>query len=148
VRLVAEILTSQRAALKAVKSTNAMAHLATLTDVRGQLDALVFDGFVSRTGLDQLRHLPRYLRAAAARVERLSVSAATERSGALELEQALQLYRDAGGELPLAVDAPEQLVAARWLLEEFRVSLFAQQLGTAQPASLKRLRKLLAGTPS
>lgn len=145
VRLVGQVLTAHRDALRAVKSSNAMAYLATLTDVRGQLEALVFDGFVSRTGLEQLQHLPRYLRAATARIERLSMSAATERAGAAELEQAFALFRDAGGTLPLALDAPEQIVAARWLLEEFRVSLFAQQLGTAQPASLKRLRKLLGG---
>jgi ATP-dependent helicase HrpA len=145
VRLVGQVLTAHRDALRAIKGSNAMTYLATLTDVRGQLEALVFDGFVSRTGLEQLQHLPRYLRAATARIERLSMSAATERAGAAELEQALALYRDAGGTLPLALDAPEHLVAARWLLEEFRVSLFAQQLGTAQPASLKRLRKLLGG---
>lgn len=144
VQLVAQVLTALREANRAVKGTNAMAYLATLSDVRAQLDALVFDGFISRTGLEQLRHLPRYLRAAAARLERLASSASTERSGMLELEQALAIYRNAGGELPPARDASATLRQARWLLEELRVSLFAQQLGTAQPASLKRLRKLLA----
>ena len=56
------------------------------------------------------------------------------------------LDRDAGGTIPLAADAPATLVHGRWLLEEYRVSLFAQGLGTAEPVSLQRLTKALSGS--
>ncbi|NKF30900.1 DUF3418 domain-containing protein, partial [Pseudomonas sp. BGM005] len=53
-------------------------------------------------------------------------------------------YEDAGGTIPLAADAPAVLVETRWLLEEYRVSVFAQRLGTAQPVSPQRIMKVLA----
>ncbi|SJM70582.1 ATP-dependent RNA helicase HrpA [Gulosibacter sp. 10] len=145
VKLVAEVLAAHRAALASVKAVNALAHLGSLTDARAQLEGLVFDGFVSRTGMERLRHLPRYLRAVSYRLERLTVNAAKERAGMLELERALELYAAAGGTIPAGPDDDPGLVQVRWLLEEFRVSLFAQQLGTAQSVSLKRIRAALPG---
>ncbi|MFD2674323.1 ATP-dependent RNA helicase HrpA [Gulosibacter bifidus] len=144
VKGVAQVLTAQREALAAMKRTNALAFLGSLTDMREQLDALIFNGFISRTGIARLPHLQRYLRAISYRCERLSQNAATERAGSLEMVTALALYREAGGTLPPEPDASATMCDARWMLEELRVSLFAQQLGTATPASLKRLRKLLA----
>ncbi len=58
-----------------------------------------------------------------------------------EFERAAALYTDAGGAIPLPADSPAALVRTRWLLEEFRVSLFAQTLGTAEPVSLQRIQK-------
>ncbi|RRJ86364.1 ATP-dependent RNA helicase HrpA [Gulosibacter macacae] len=144
VKLVAQVLAAHRGAAVALKGGNALAHLGSLSDARAQLDALVFDGFVSRTGIERLGHLPRYLRAVTHRLERLGQSAALERAGMLELTTALQLYADAGGTFPTAPNDAEALVRARWLLEELRVSLFAQQLGTAESVSLKRIRTALA----
>jgi ATP-dependent helicase HrpA len=60
------------------------------------------------------------------------------------VEQALALYRDAGGPLPLATTTPERLVEVRWMLEELRLSLFAQPLGARGPVSVQRIRKALA----
>ncbi|MGO1545117.1 MAG: ATP-dependent RNA helicase HrpA [Gulosibacter sp.] len=143
VKLVAEILKAHREALAAIKNVNALAYLGSLTDAKSQLEGLIFNGFVSRTGMAQLRHLPRYLRAVAYRLERLQVNAANERSGMLEIEKAVELYRASGGEIPTDPNAADSLTQVRWLLEEFRVSLFAQQLGTAQSVSLKRIRAAL-----
>lgn len=144
VKLVAEILKAHREALAAIKNVNALAYLGSLTDAKAQLEGLIFNGFVSRTGMDQLRHLPRYLRAVTYRLERLQVNAANERSGMLEIEKAIELYKAADGKIPTDPDAPTALLQVRWLLEEFRVSLFAQQLGTAQSVSLKRIRAALS----
>nr|WP_225752459.1 ATP-dependent RNA helicase HrpA [Pseudoclavibacter sp. Marseille-Q3772] len=144
VKTVTQILNAQREALAAIKNTNAFAFLASLTDMREQLDALVYDGFIARTGSGYLPHVPRYLRAITYRCERLAQHAGTERSGSAEFATALALYDEAGGTLPPHPDASETIVQARWLLEELRVSLFAQPLGTAQPASVKRVRALLS----
>ena len=62
-----------------------------------------------------------------------------------DIDRALAMFADAGGQIPLPPDAPEHLVRARWLIEELRVSLFAQQLRTAEPVSLQRVQKVLAG---
>jgi ATP-dependent helicase HrpA len=53
------------------------------------------------------------------------------------------LFENAGGLIPLKPGMPEKIVRARWALEEFRVSLFAQSLGTAEPVSLDRIKKIL-----
>jgi ATP-dependent helicase HrpA len=62
-----------------------------------------------------------------------------------EVQLATDRYLAAGGQLPLPLDADPTLVRARWMLEELRLSLFAQHLGTAEPVSLQRITKLLAG---
>ena len=60
-----------------------------------------------------------------------------------EVQAATEKYRAAGGQLPLQPDAAATLARARWLLEELRLSLFAQHLGTAEPVSLQRIQKVL-----
>ena len=125
-----------------------MTLLAALGDVKAQLAGLVFPGFVARTGLARLAHLPRYLQGALSRVEALADSPGRDRQRMTEFERAAAAYADAGGALPLDADADAAatLAHARWLLEEYRVSLFAQQLGTAEPVSLQRITKALAAT--
>ena len=78
------------------------------------------------------------------RVRRLAENPGRDRVRQSEVEQAIELYREAGGTLPLQADAPARIVKARWLLEELRLSLFAQHIRTTEPASLQRIRKALA----
>jgi ATP-dependent helicase HrpA len=61
-----------------------------------------------------------------------------------EVQLATERYRAAGGELPLAVGAEPRITRVRWMLEELRLGLFAQQLPTAEPVSLQRITKALA----
>ena len=110
--------------------------------LEADLERLVPADFLAHTPHDQLQHLPRYLGAMKLRAERASISP-------------LYLTKDAGKAKPLApflpggeferTVPPENREAFRWLLEEFRVSLFAQELGTAQPVSAQRLRALGEG---
>ncbi|WP_413316637.1 ATP-dependent RNA helicase HrpA [Agrococcus sp. 1P02AA] len=153
---VARILTAARNADRAIREGASLAHMAALADARSHLDQLIFDGFVSRTGLGRLQRLEVYVRAIEHRVKRLPETANRDRTWMTEVEQATALFTAAGGALPLpqaVTDAvagtdgavrAERLVAARWLLEELRVSLFAQQLGTSGPVSTQRIRKALA----
>jgi ATP-dependent helicase HrpA len=97
------------------------------------LERLVPGDFLARTPHAQLPHLFRYLRAVQIRAERATLSPTKD------AEKAKQLTPFSGWENHV----PEpQREAFRWLLEEFRVSLFAQELGTAQPASAQRLKAL------
>jgi ATP-dependent helicase HrpA len=98
---------------------------------------------VRQTGLDRLVHLPRYLRGARERVTALADNPGRDRQRMTEFERATTLFAEAGGVVPPTVDGPERLRHARWLLEEYRVSLFAQQLGTAESVSLQRIQKAL-----
>ncbi|HIY65827.1 MAG TPA: DUF3418 domain-containing protein, partial [Candidatus Agrococcus pullicola] len=86
-----------------------------------------------------------YLSGIEHRVKRLPDTAHRDRVWMNDAAEAQGLYEQAGGKLPLQADAPEHLVRARWLLEELRVSLFAQQLGARGPVSVQRIRKVLSG---
>jgi ATP-dependent helicase HrpA len=107
-------------------------------DVARQLGRLVYPGFVAATGAARLPDVLRYLRAALRRLERLPDNPAVDRDRMRtihELEQAYERRRDGGRPLP---EVP-------WLLEELRVSQFAQGLGTRQQVSAKRIRRAIEG---
>ncbi|TFC32651.1 ATP-dependent RNA helicase HrpA [Cryobacterium sp. TMT2-14] len=145
VGLVARILAAARAADKALKASTSMALLPALTDARAQLTGLVYPGFVSATGLVQLRHLPRYLGGITARIVKLSDNPSRDRVWMNESQAATGRFEDAGGTIPLQANAAANLVRARWLIEELRISLFAQELKAAEPVSLQRIHKALTG---
>ncbi|HYI32189.1 MAG TPA: DUF3418 domain-containing protein, partial [Glaciibacter sp.] len=145
VGLVARILTAYREADKALKASTSMALLPALSDARQQLDGLVYPGFVSATGLAQLRHLPRYLGGISARIPKLVDNPGRDRVWMNEVQAATARFTDAGGTIPLLADSPANLARARWLLEELRISLFAQELKAAEPVSLQRIHRVLAG---
>jgi ATP-dependent helicase HrpA len=117
--------------------------MAPLADARSQLDALVHRGFLRITGVTQLRRVPVYLAGIVHRVGKLADAPGRDRTWLTEVEQATALYREAGGTLPLTPATPPRLVPVRWMLEELRLSLFAQQLGAAGTVSLARIRKAL-----
>lgn len=107
-------------------------------DIRQQLKRLVFVGFVEETGLEVLRHMPRYLQAIQIRIERARREPAKDEAGMAlmtPLNLRLNLAEQSGHQ------ASESLREYRWLVEEYRVSIFAQSLGTALPVSAKRLDK-------
>lgn len=103
------------------------------------LERLVPADFLARTPHEQLAQLPRYLRAVQLRAERASISPLFLTKDAEKARQLAPFLP--GGEFGKAVP-PRNREAFRWLLEEFRVSLFAQELGTAQPVSAQRLKAL------
>jgi ATP-dependent helicase HrpA len=111
-----------------------------LDDVRAQLDALVHPGFLRRTPAEALAQFPRYLQGMLRRIERLLRDPARDQARMLELRpfvEALEVARARG-----VADAPAWQ-ALRWDLEELRVSLFAQELGTRGGVSAKRLARQL-----
>ncbi|GAA1940482.1 ATP-dependent RNA helicase HrpA [Microbacterium aoyamense] len=143
VSLCARILTGARDVERAVRDQNSLTLLGALNDIKGQVAGLVYPGFVARTGTARLAHLPRYLRGALDRTKALADNPGRDRQRMTEFERAAALYADAGGVIPVPADAPASLVHTRWLLEEYRVSLFAQPLGTAEPVSIQRIQKAL-----
>lgn len=144
VSLVAKTLEAARGAEKAIESATSINFISPLTDARSQLSALVFDGFVSRTGLTRLRRVPVYLAGITHRIQKLTEDPGRDRTLQTQIESATARYQNAGGTLPTSPDANPTLTHARWLLEELRISLFAQHLTTAEPVSPQRITKLLS----
>ncbi|HRA36848.1 MAG TPA: ATP-dependent RNA helicase HrpA [Pseudomonadota bacterium] len=110
---------------------------ANFDDLRAQLARLVQPGFARAWPLERLAQFPRYLKAMALRVERLQQDARRDQARMLQAQE-FERALDAAPAAPAA--ARERL---RWAIEEFRVQLFAQELGTREPVSEKRLRKLV-----
>ena len=144
VGLVSRTLTAARGAERGIKAATSMQTISALADIREQLSGLVFDGFVSSTGLVRLRHLPRYLAGITARLAKLAENPGRDRVWMSEVEGVATRYAEAGGTIPISVHADAALVKARWMLEELRISLFAQELGTAETVSPQRIAKVLA----
>ena len=112
-------------------------------DMRAQVRSLVAPGFVSRAGLARLRDIGRYLEAIRLRLDKLGERPERDRdlmARARALEEAFTKARDA---LPAARRGAPEVVELAWLLEELRVSLFAQKLGTARPVSEPRVRRAI-----
>ncbi|MBT2145401.1 MULTISPECIES: ATP-dependent RNA helicase HrpA [unclassified Rhodanobacter] len=113
---------------------------ASYDDLREQFDALLPPGFLRDLPPARLAHYPRYLRAMRLRAERLRLDPAKDQQRML---QVLPYWRAYLQHRAAGADAAE-LAELRWLIEEWRVSLFAQELKTAEPVSAKRLAKALA----
>ncbi|NQX11008.1 ATP-dependent RNA helicase HrpA [Microbacteriaceae bacterium VKM Ac-2855] len=145
VKTITTIIVASRTVEKTLKASSSMALLPALSDAKEQLGGLVYPGFVSATGLDRLRHLPRYLGGITERFGKIGENLGRDRVWMNEVQAALEVYRTAGGSLPLPSHAPAAIERARWLIEELRISFFAQSLGTAESVSLQRIRKVLAG---
>jgi ATP-dependent helicase HrpA len=135
-RTAGGILT-ERAALE--KKLNGLKTFPRETDdVRQQLARLLAPGWLARTPWDRLQHFPRYLKAASLRLDKLRADPARDARFAAELAGVEQPYRREAGRRAGSAEY-EQF---GWLLEELRVSLFAQELRTPVPVSVKRLSKL------
>ena len=113
---------------------------ASYADLRGQLDALLAPGFLRELPHARLAHLPRYLKAMRLRAEKLRSDPARDHS---RLQQVLPYWR-AVLDARASGDDSEALDTLRWLVEEWRVSVFAQELKTAEPVSGKRMARAMS----
>ncbi len=109
-------------------------------DIEAQRSALVYPGFLYQTPANHLYELPRYFRALSIRLERLQGQLAKDKKHTAELAELLACIDELIEESPEAADLPS-LIEYRWMIEEYRVSLFSQQLKTKRPISKKRLEK-------
>lgn len=137
-RLAGQILAEYAALVK--KLTQARGFGAAHADMHQQLAALITRRFVIDTPYAQLVHFPRYLKGLSLRIDKLRADPARDQRLALELAPLVQQCQRALAQRGGAADA--RLVEFRWLLEELRVSLFAQELRTPMPVSVKRLHKV------
>ncbi|MGZ6804390.1 MAG: ATP-dependent RNA helicase HrpA, partial [Nocardioidaceae bacterium] len=140
---VVRVLASWREVDRLLSGSASLPLLPALSDMKAQVGRLVFRGFVSDVGVAALRHLPRYLAAVRSRRERLDGAINRDRQLMDQVAGLQDAYLHRVEALPEGRPPSAGLERVRWLLEEYRVSLWAQQLGTAQPVSDTRIRKAL-----
>ena len=140
-KLVAEILSEATALKKAIKKATSLTTMHAVSDVKAQMENLVYPGFVAQTGYDQLVHLPRYLKAAQVRLTKLGPNLHRDNQLMLTVQDLEDSYDNAVKSLPAGTIVPDALRRVNWMIEELRVSFFAQELGTAYTVSEKRIAK-------
>nr|WP_228488097.1 ATP-dependent RNA helicase HrpA [Rhodocyclus gracilis] len=143
-RLVEQILTDWQALQKKLPAFRA--HASALGDIERQMGRLIHKNFVVDTPFERLQHLPRYLQAAALRLDKLRKNgddgAARDARAQAEVADLWTHYERRAIALARQGVAEPALEQFRWLLEELRVQLFAQELRTPAPVSVKRLQKM------
>ena len=144
--LVAQILAeAHEIELRLASAGPRVPALATaLDDVRAQFAGLVYPGFVAQTGAARLPDVVRYLRAVVRRLDKLGGEQARDADRMAAVRRVAAEYESLLRELPPEARWRADVQSIRWLIEELRVSLFAQVLGTAGPVSEKRIRTALA----
>lgn len=140
-RQVLEILKLNHGLQKRFKGKIDLAQAMALNDIKQQLANLVYAGFVRETPGEWLKEIPRYLKAIEQRLDKVGAQVQRDRVWTGELTGYWEQYQARTAKHAQEGKRDPQLTLYRWMLEEYRVSLFAQQLGTKMAVSEKRLSK-------
>ncbi|UUZ61594.1 DUF3418 domain-containing protein [Nocardioides sp. B-3] len=141
---VIKVLGARRATDKELSGRAELLTLPALTDMKAQVQRLMSRGFIGEAGAAQLREFPRYLAAVQHRRAGLDEQVARDRQLMDQMADLQDAWLHRVAALPPGRPPSAGLRAVRWLLEEYRVSLWAQQLGTKGSVSDQRIRKALA----
>ena len=114
-----------------------------LSDMKSQISGLIYQGFVQKSGYVRLPDLLRYLQAIDKRMDKLAQDVNRDRAAMLRVEQVQQAYQQLLAKLPKSKPISDEIAEIRYMIEELRVSLFAQQLGTKYPVSEKRVLAII-----
>jgi ATP-dependent helicase HrpA len=140
---VQRILTSAYAIEQRLARTSSLTLVPALADIRAQLSALIYRGFVSDIGWARLADLPRYLAAIERRLDKLPHNPQRDREQQARIEQVQKEYQEMLAALPPARRHDDAVRQIRWMIEELRVNVFAQALGTAYPVSEQRIYRAM-----
>jgi len=143
VGLVEPVLAEHLEIVRRLDAMTAPALGPLVADVRSQLTELIRPGFVADTGFARLGDLDRYLRAVLHRLDRAPADLVKDTRSAEQVLSVEATYAGLLASLRPAQRASEEVVAIGLMLEELRVSLFAQTLGTAYPVSVKRIQRAI-----
>ena len=139
------VLSSYQGVAKRMKGSIPLPWTRVYGDIKVQLESLIYPGFIGNTPLFWLGQLPRYFKGVEVRLERFQNHLNKENSYVTQLEGLWQTYsRQKKAHDDKSLYDPE-LIKYRWMLEEYRISLFAQSVGTLEPISDKRLNKQWQG---
>ncbi|WP_252023249.1 ATP-dependent RNA helicase HrpA [Vibrio sp. SCSIO 43136] len=115
-----------------------------LSDIKAQIEGLICKGFATDCGWKRLPDILRYMKAIERRMEKLPIDPNKDRLHMLKVEAVTKEYKELLNKIPKGVEVPAQVKEIRWMIEELRVSFFAQQLGTPYPVSDKRVKNAIA----
>ncbi len=135
-------LTDAHGISKKLKGKVTFDMVSAFNDLKAHLSVLVYPGFITDFGVNRLKDWRRYIQGLAKRLEKLPVDPTKDRSHQLNIEKVNSRYQALKKSQPKGKQNP-QLDEVRWMLEELRVSLYAQQLGTKVPISVKRIENYL-----
>lgn len=136
-----EILELSHRCRKAISAVTQVNWMRSVMDMQQQLDHLVYHGFLEQVADDHLSDYPRYLQGILKRLEKLSHAAVRDQQRMDEMRELWQRWAQWDQQCRHSGRPDERIEEIRWGLEELRISLFVQELGTAYPVSVKRLRK-------
>ncbi|BDY05628.1 ATP-dependent RNA helicase HrpA [Ferrimonas sp. YFM] len=136
---VERVMTLSHQVKKRLKGKMDLQTAFAMSDIQSQLDGLVYKGFVRDTGWQRLDDLARYLQGIERRLEKLPVDPNRDRLHLLKIQKVQEAYQGALNKLPKGVAPSAELAEVRWMIEEYRISSFAQTLGTKYPISDKRI---------
>ncbi|EMV9317851.1 ATP-dependent RNA helicase HrpA [Vibrio vulnificus] len=114
-----------------------------LSDIKAQIEGLIFKGFATECGWKRLPDILRYMKAIERRMEKLPIDPNKDRLHMLKIESVVKDYKELLNKIPKGLAVPENVKEIRWMIEELRVSYFAQQLGTPYPVSDKRVKNAI-----
>ncbi|SQD76904.1 ATP-dependent RNA helicase HrpA [Moritella yayanosii] len=137
---VEKILTAAHQVHKQIKGKVSLDMIVANGDIKAQLGKLIYSGFVTNTGVKKLADVQRYIAAIEHRLNKLKVDPIRDRGHLVEVQPLLEKYVQLTKMPRLTLAQQSELLKLRWMLEELRVSLFAQQLGTSYPVSIKRVK--------
>ncbi|WP_276469623.1 ATP-dependent RNA helicase HrpA [Photobacterium damselae] len=140
---VEEILTTAFNINKRLKGRVDLTMAFALSDIKAQLEGLIFKGFATECGWKRLPDILRYMRAIERRLEKLPIDPNKDRVHILKVESMVNEYKELLNKIPKGQPIPDNVKEIRWMIEELRVSYFAQQLGTPYPISDKRIRNAI-----
>jgi ATP-dependent helicase HrpA len=118
--------------------------LTNIGAIKSQLNLLVYKGFVFDFGYHRLDDWNRYVMALSQRFDKLKVDTNRDRLNQLDVDKAVAKYQEAITKIQKSGADVDSMNEVKWMIEEFKVSLFAQQLGTSMPISLKRISNRLS----
>ncbi len=145
---VARVLVSSREVGRKLERMTAPVSAAAVGDVAGQRDALVYDGFVSGIGRARLADLDRYLHAMLIRLDKQPDGPGRDRDAMAVVHRVQARYYAVLDGLPAGVAPSPELIDIAWMIEELRVSLFAQTLGATRSISEKRVQQAIDAAAS
>ncbi|KLV02341.1 ATP-dependent helicase HrpA [Photobacterium aquae] len=140
---VEEILTTAFNINKRLKGRIDLSMAFALSDIKAQIEGLIFKGFATECGWRRLPDILRYMRAIERRMEKLPIDPNKDRMHILKIESVVSDYKELLNKIPKGQPIPNNVKEIRWMIEELRVSFFAQQLGTPYPVSDKRVRNAI-----
>ena len=141
--LVAQALAEYHAVKKRLGGNIPLAWFEAVADINDQLRHLVYPGFISATPHEWLQHLPRYLKAIDSRLRKLEQAPDKDRQRRADVERLWEACKTRMATHRETERVDPELLKLRWMIEELRVSLFAQELKTAMPVSVKRVEEQL-----